>query len=518
MENQSFPLLSLIVFLPLAASVLLSNIKDEPVVKRLALVFSVMELALTAALLANFDFKTDALQWVERRDWIPSLHIQYLLGVDGISVLFLPLTALLTVCTVLASWSIVQNQQRLYFALVMLLEGFTLGIYAAVDLGLFFLFWELTLVPIYFLISLWGIGPQRRYAALKYILFMLAGGVLLLFAIILLAINHARESGLAVPGGLSFDSMALLDTPAPLALQSTIFLLLFVGFAVKAPLFPFHVWLPTVAMEGPVGLTALLMGLKLGLYGIIRYAVPLAPQAAHQYSGLMAGLGMTGALYGAVIALKHTNLRRMLAFSSISHVGFVLIGIATLNQQGIQGALFQLVNFGIVAGGIFLVAGFIQHRIGSTDLCNLGGLARSMPLLTALFFMLGLAGMGVPGTNGFAAEHLIVIGAFRSHLGIGLASLLAVILGAAYFLRFFRLAFLGPVCHRAVREATDLRPREKWIAGVMVLLALAGGMLPQMVLSASEKSLSAWLARLQPGQFGGTLAESGGARCRAPPL
>jgi NADH-quinone oxidoreductase subunit M len=420
-------------------------------------------------------------------------------GVDGVSVLFLPLTALLTAGVILASWNSVQTLPRLYLALLLALEGITLGIYSALDLGLFFLFWELTLPPIYFLISLWGIGPQRRYAAVKYTLFMLAGGVPLLFGFILLALNHASETGLSPPAGLSFDYLILLETPIPLELQSVIFLLLFFGFAVKAPLFPFHVWLPTAAMEGPAGVSALLMGLKLGLFGIIRFAVPLAPQASQRYFGLMAALGVAGAIYGALIALKQTNLRRMLAFSGISHVGLVLIGIAALNIQGIQGAVFQLLNFGIVAGGAFLIAGFLQHRLGTTELTGLGGVARSMPLLSALFFVLGLASIGVPGTNGFAAEHLIVIGSFKAHTGMGLAALLGTILSAAYFLGFFQKAFLGPITRLTIKEASDLRPRELWVAGIMVLLTLAIGFFPQPLLEASRKPLQAWIARLEAG-------------------
>jgi NADH-quinone oxidoreductase subunit M len=291
--------------------------------------------------------------------------------------------------------------------------------------------------------------------------------------------------------------MQLLETPIPPTIQSLIFLLLFFGFAIKAPLFPFHTWLPTVAMEGPAGVTAILVGLKLGLFGIIRFAIPLAPQAADQYFVLMMLLGAVGAIYGALIALKQTNLRRMLAFSSISHVGFVLIGVAAFNIQGIQGAVFQLFNFGIVASGVFLIAGFIQHRLGSTELTALGGMARPMPILASLFFILSLASMGVPGTNGFAAEHLIVIGAFYSHTGMGLTTLLCVILGAAYFFVFYQKAFLGPLTQPTVKETVDLRPRELWVAGTMVSLVLIIGLFPQQILDTTNKSLQGWVTRLE---------------------
>jgi NADH-quinone oxidoreductase subunit M len=455
------------------------------------------ELLLSLILLMLFDPSQEGMQFVEQHRWIPTLNVEYLVGVDGLSVLFVPLTALITIAVVLATSHSVQTLPRLYFALLLALEGVTIGVYCALDLGLFFLFWELTLPPLFFLISLWGIGVQRRYAAAKYMLFMMAGGASLLFAFILLGLNHVNETGIAAPAGLSFNYMQLLETPIPLEVQSLIFLLLFFGFAVKAPLFPFHGWLPTAAMEGPAGVTAILLGLKLGLFGIIRFAIPLAPQAANQHFILMMLLGAVGAIYGALIALKQTNLRRMLAFSSISHVGFVLIGVAAFNIQGIQGAVFQLFNFGIVASGIFLIAGFIQHRLGSTELTALGGMARPMPILASLFFILGLADMGVPVTNGFAAEHLIVIGAFQSHTGMGLTTLLCIILGAAYFLAFYRKAFLGPLTQPTVRETVDLRPQELWVSGAMVLLVLIIGLFPQQILDTTNTSLQAWVTRLE---------------------
>lgn len=475
------------------------GLKDERKARGAALLAALIELMLSLAAYALFDADYAGMQWVERHAWIPSLHIDYYLGVDGVSLPFLPLTALLTACLMVASWTSIQHLPKLYFALLLVLEGITVGVYSALDLGLFFLFWELTLPPLFFLIALWGVGPNRRYAAGQYILFMLAGGIPLLIGFILLALNHAGEVGLSAPAGLSFDYLNLLETPIPLEMQSTIFMLLLLGFAVKAPLFPFHVWLPNVAMEGPAGVTALLMGLKLGLFGIIRFAVPLAPQATNQHVDLLIALSVSSALYGALLALKQSNLRRLLAYSSLSHVGFVLIGVAALNLQGIQGAVFQLVNFGIVSGGLMLIAGFLQHRLGSTEQTALGGLAKPMPLLASLFFMLGLASLGVPGTNGFAAEHLILIGAFKSKIGLGLAGLLAAVLGAAYFLGYFRLAFLGPVTRPAVRNTADLRPREFWLASILTGLALVLGLFPQTLLRLNEKPLASWVARLETG-------------------
>ncbi len=499
MSNSPFPILSWLIFFPFAAGMSLFVFSNERYARKLALLAAFLELLTTVWLLHDFRSSIIDMQFVERMDWIPTLNIQYLLGVDGISVLFLPLTALLNVCVIASSWTTVHTLARLYFALLLCLESVTMGIFCALDLGLFFLFWELTLPPIYFLISLWGIGPQRRYAAIKYTLFMLTGGVPLLLGFILMALNNANETSMTLPMGLSFDYVALLETPVPLAMQSTIFILLFIGFAVKAPLFPFHVWLPTVAMQGPAGVSVVLLGLKLGLYGIIRFAVPFAPQATQQYSKVLAGFGAFCALYGALVAIKQTNLRRMLAYSSVSHVGLVLIGITAINIQGIQGAVFQLFNFGIVAGGLFLLVGFLHHRLGSTDWTALSGVARTMPLLTSMIFLLGLAAMGVPGSNGFVAENLIIVGAFKSHVGVGLAALMSAILGAAYFMNAFRCAFLGPVVRRDVKTAVDLRPRELSMALTLVLLTVGFGVFPQTFLSFNQKPLQAWVARLEGG-------------------
>jgi NADH-quinone oxidoreductase subunit M len=509
MPPSGFPYLFLLLILPLTAAGALALLRDAGLARRFALAAAGLELGLSLGLLALFDFGSAKMQWIERASWIPSLNIDFALGVDGLSVPFPALTALLTVAVMVATWTSVRTQVRLYLALLLLLETATLGVFLALDLALFFLFWELTLIPIFFLASLWGIGPQRRQAALKYTLIMLAGGVPLLFGIVLLALNHAEHTGLPLPRGLSFDYLTLLHVPVGEDLRAAVFLLLFLGFAVKAPLFPFHTWLPTLAMEGPAGLAALLTGLKLGLYGLLRFAIPLVPDAAREYAWLLTLLGSVGVVYGALLALRQTNLRKLLAYSSLSHAGLVLIGLAAFNLPGVQGAVFQMINFPSVSGGLFLLAGFLHHRLGSTDLAHLGGAARPMPLLTAFLFILGLAAIGVPGTNGFAAEHLILIGALKTHPGAGGAALLGMILGAAYFLEFFRRAFLGPVRLESVGTAADLRPRELGLAGVLVLVVLLGGLVPGIVTGASQPAVAAWVARVTTAGAGPAYAERG---------
>ena len=313
-------ILSLLIALPLFGSVAISLTRSAYLAKVFALAIAVLELLITIRAVQQFNADDNSFQFVENYTWIPSLNIHYQLGVDGISILFLPMTALLVVMAILASWRSVQSLCRLHFALLLLLEACTIGVFSALDMILFFVFWEMTLPPIFYLIGLWGIGPKRRLAAGKYTLFMLFGGVPLLIAIMLLAINHANQINGAIPQTLSFSFVSLVETPLPSEWQTMVFLLLMLGFAVKAPLVPFHTWLPTAAMEGPTQITALLTGLKLGVYGILRFAMPLAPSAAIEYNWIMGILGAITLIYGALIALQQSNLRRLLAYSSISHV------------------------------------------------------------------------------------------------------------------------------------------------------------------------------------------------------
>ncbi|MDO9422697.1 MAG: NADH-quinone oxidoreductase subunit M [Methylobacter sp.] len=497
MNNASFPILSLLILLPLSGAIAVTVIRNIPLAKNIALWVAVLELIATLAAVQMFNADLGyGFQLVERYAWIPSLNIDYLLGVDGISVLFLPMSALLTFMVIVASWNSVQTMPRLHLALLLALEGVTIGVFSALDMALFFLFWELTLPPIFFLIGLWGIGSERRSAAIKYTLFMLFGGVPLLFAIIILAMNHATAVGGSIPQDLSFSLPVLLATSLPDNLQGLVFILLLLGFAVKAPLVPFHTWLPTVAMEGPTQMTALLIGLKLGAFGIIRFAMPLAPSAAVEYSWVLGILGAITLVYSALIALQQTNLRRLLAYAGVSHVGLVIVGIASLNMQGIQGAIFQLLNFTMVAGSLMLVAGFIQHRLGSTEAIHLGGLAKVMPRLTCFYFLFALAGMGLPGTSGFPAELLLIVSTMLAHPSISIAALIGAVLSAAYMLSFTRRAFFGPITQTSVKQVQDLRPRELTLLCVSALLILGLGFFPNSVLKINKTTAEAWLSRL----------------------
>ena len=496
MNEAGIPLLSCLIAWPLLSAMVLGFVHSRQLAKYLAIIVAAIELLLTLIVVYRFNPQNETLQLVEQYRWIELLNIHFEVGIDGISVWFLPCSALLILMLMLSAWNAVQYFRRLHFALLLALEGILMGVFCATDMILFFLFWELTLPAIFFLIGLWGIGPQRRGAALKYILFMLFGSVPLLFAIIMLAINHVTQVGGSIPQDLAFSFPVLLLTPVEDSLQPMIFLCLLLGFAVKAPLVPFHTWLPTVSMEAPTQMTALLIGLKLGLYGILRYAMTLAPSAAVQYSWVLGVFGAVTLIYGAFIALQQSNLRRLLAYASISHAGLVVIGITSLTMQGIQGALLQLLSFTLVTSSLVLIAGFIQNRLGSTDIVHLGGLAKVMPKLSVFYFLFTFASIGMPGGSSFPAEFLLMLGALTSHPSLGITALVGALMCAAYSLSFARRAFLGQIVHKGVAQLQDLRPREFALLCIPALLVLLLGFFPDVILESHRVTAEAWLSRL----------------------
>jgi len=489
MHSANLPWLSLLMLLLLAGAGL-TALAPAHKARWAALLSTVVALTVTLIIVAGFDRELSGFQFVETRPWIPTLNIHYLVGVDGISLLFLPATSILFLLVILASWNAIHSLSRLYFVLLLLFQTVVIGIFTSLDTILFFLFWELSLVPLYFLVAVWGLGPNRRYAGTKYVLFMMAGGLPLLLAFVILAIQ--------TDGSYVFDYPGLMAVAGENPYQLIVFIMLLVGFGVKTPLVPMHTWLPVMALEGHPATLATIVGLKLGAYGILRFVLPLLPDVALDYQWLLAGLGITGVIYGAVAALSQTNLRRMLAYASLSHVGLVIVGLTTFSTQGLQGAVFQLLNFTLIASGLFLLTGFLQQRIGSTDIISLGGVAKSMPLLTSFFLFLGLASMGIPGTSGFPAELLIILSAFKAYTGVGLATLFAMVLSAAYFLGTYRKAFLGPAVRESVIDAVDLKKRELLMMVLISLLVLAFGFFPQAILDIIASAEGNWQSLLSP--------------------
>ncbi len=483
LHSADFPWLSTLL-LTLIVGAGLTLLAPAQKVRWVALAVNFVTLIIAVVIVIGFDSSLSGFQHVEKYVWIPTLNINFSLGVDGISILFLPATTLLFTAVTLSSWNSIQTQKHTYFALLLVLELSILGVFIALDTINFILFWETTLIPLYFLLSLWGVGANRRYAGMKYVLFMMTGGLPIMFAFVLLAIQ--------TDGSTIFEYTELIKTSKDNPYQTAIFFLLLFGFGIKTPLFPMHTWLPVLAQEGHPGTIATIVGLKLGAYGLLRFTIPMAPDAAQSYQWLLIGLGITGVIYGAVAALGQTNIRRMLAFSSISHIGMVVLGISTLSIQGIQGAVFQLLNFTMFSGGLFLLSGFLLQRIGSTDVISLGGIAKSMPLLASFFFFLGLASMGIPGTSSFPAEFLIIISVLDKFTGVGLAALFGIVLGAAYFLGIYRKAFLGECRSEIVADAVDLKSRELLIVFVMSAIVLIVGLYPELVLGIIRVASSDW--------------------------
>jgi NADH-quinone oxidoreductase subunit M len=495
-----FPILSLLVFLPLVGALIIWQLEDEDLISNAALAIAVVELVLASVVLIRFVPDSAAMQFSERLPWVPPLGISYHLAVDGISVLFVPLTAFLTALIVLYSWDTFRGQVKTYYMALFALETTIVGIFVSIDLILFFVFWELMLIPSYFLIKLWGEGADRQYAALKYVLYTLLGSVFMLVGIVLLNLNyhdwavthHAEQL-------YTFDFLQLLTVPVPRGEQMLIFWLLFLGLAFKAPIFPFHTWLPDALMEGPIGIAVILAGIKLGTYGFLRFSLPLLPEASRSESVLMAmmTLAVLAILYGALIALVQPDLRRLLAFSSISHLGFVLLGLFALNFQGLQGGLLTMINLGFSTAGLFFIAGFLQTRRQSTLLSSFGGLAHQVPLLATFFLIIGLASIGLPGTNGFVGEFLVLLGAFQAHWVFAAIAVTGVILGAAYLLWYYERSMFGPLPQGIGQAMADLNLRERVIAVALSVMIFWIGLYPAPFFHVMNGSIQAVVARLE---------------------
>lgn len=481
----SLPILSILLAVPAAGAAICLFSGSERGARAVALLSSLLAFLVAMAAIFSFDAGRGDFQLVERYVWIPGLRVDFLLGVDGLSLLFLPAATLLFFLA-LVCWRRGIARPGLCYALLLLLETATLGVFCALDVLLFFVFWELTLLPVYFLVGLWGLGEHGRAAATRYFLVMLAGGVPLFFALL----------GVAADAGWAFDLPALLARETSRDRQWVVFLLFLVGFGVKVPVVPLHTWLPSFALGAPAGVTALLVGLKLGAYGLFRFAIPLAPTVAQELHWLLAGLGTVGILYGAVAALAQSNLRNVVAYASVSHVGMALLGLSTFTLAGLQGAVLLLLSFSVSSGGMFLMFDILHRRIGSTDLSALGGVRQRMPRLAACVLVFGLTGLGLPATGGFPAEFLIIVSSLQVHGGATLAALFGMVVGAAAFLAPYRAAFFGPVTRPAVAQAADLLPREYAVAMVLLLFTLFFGLWPTPWLDLMRATAEAWVTRL----------------------
>ena len=485
-------LITLLLAWPLLVALALVPLRAGRLIHRVALVGALVELGISLAAFVDFSMApTATFQFEERLPWIEAIGASIHLGIDGLSAPFLPLTALLTVVAVAQSRTTVSHRQKAYLISVMTFSTASTGVFTALDLALFFVFWELMLVPTFVLIKLWGTGPGRGHAATKYVLAMLMGSVTLLAAFVLLSVNHR-----AATGELSFDYSALLAVDVPAGLGTVVFFLMAFSFMLKAPLFPLHSWLPPALQEGPIGIGILLAGLKVGVYGFLRLIMPLASEAFMEWRWLIAVLAVVAIVYGGLAALAQPDLRRLIAFAGVSHVGLALLGLSSGNSDGVSGAVFLLANLGLTAAGLLLVAGFIHQRLGTTDVAALGGVAARAPALTAFALVFAFAEAALPGTSGFPGEFLAFLGAFREFGAPSLVALAIVVLAAGYSLIWLQRAFYGPITHEPVRHIIDLAPREASLALAIAVAIVVLGIFPSIVLDPAQSSVAQLVERL----------------------
>ena len=444
-------LISWMIALPFLAIATLAIVRDEAWIRRIALAGSLISLVLSLVLWSGFDASQPGMQFVERSEWMPTFNIQYAVGVDGISMLLVLLTTLLSPLCILASWKSITSRVRALMSLILLVEGAMIVVFTALDLFLFFMMWEVTMIPMYFMIVLWG-GPGRIAAGMKFVLYSLTGSLLLLVGIL----------GLYLEGGYTFDILVLTEQSYPANVQFWIFLAFLLAFAVKLPMIPFHSWLPDAHSEAPTAGSVILAGvlLKMGGYGFLRFCLPILPDASLTFRPLILWMSVVAILYGGYLALAQSDLKKLVAYSSISHMGFVTLGIFAFNTQGIQGAVLQMFNHGITTGALFLAVGQLYDRTHSRMIGDYGGLHKPMPRFVVFLCIFSVASFGLPGTSNFIGEFLVLIGTSYTSFPRVLLAMGGIVLAAAYMLWMLQRVALGKASTRAAEVLPDLSARE----------------------------------------------------------
>ncbi len=466
-------ILSLAIWVPVAFGLLLlaAGRQDNPGAARwIALVGSIAGFLVTIPLMTDFDTTTAAMQFVEKAPWIERFNVMYHLGVDGISMWFVPLTAFITVIVVLAGWEVIEDRPHQYFGAFLILSGLMIGVFAALDGMLFYVFFEATLIPMYIIIGVWG-GPRRVYAAFKFFLYTLLGSLLMLVALIFLYYKSGGSFSI-----LDWHKLPLGATP-----QALLFGAFFAAFAVKVPMFPVHTWLPDVHVEAPTGGSAVLAAimLKLGCYGFLRFMLPIVPDASHEFAPLVITLSLIGVIYIGLVAMVQGDMKKLVAYSSIAHMGFVTLGFFIFNELGVVGGLVQMIAHGFVSGAMFLSIGVLYDRVHSREIASYGGVVNTMPKFAAFALLFSMANCGLPGTAGFVGEWMVILGAVQYDFLIGALAATALIFGAAYTLWMYKRVYFGDVTNDDVRGLSDINAREFLILAVLAAAVLWMGIQPK---------------------------------------
>ena len=489
-------LLSLAIWLPiLSGAVLLALGRDEHAgtVRWVALIAAFASLAVTLPLIGGFDKTTAAMQYQEKLDWIARFNVHYHLGVDGLSLWFVPLTAFVTVIVVIAAWDVITDRVHQYMGAFLILSGLMVGVFSALDGLLFYVFFEATLIPMYLIIGVWG-GPRRVYAAFKFFLYTLAGSLLMLVALIYL---YYKSGG-------SFDILTWHRLPLAGPEQTLLFFAFFLAFAVKVPMWPVHTWLPDAHVEAPTGGSVVLAAimLKLGAYGFLRFSLPITPDASHQWAWFMVTLSLIAVVYIGFVALVQRDMKKLVAYSSIVHMGFVTLGFFIFNELGLSGGIVQMVSHGFVSGAMFLCIGVLYDRVHSREISAYGGVVNTMPKFTAFAVLFAMANCGLPGTAGFVGEWMVILGAVKVNFWLAFTAATTMVFGAAYTLWMVKRVYFGPIANDPVRTLADLNAREFAMLAVLAIAVLWMGLYPKPFTDAMQVSVSELLRHVAVSKLG----------------